>query len=253
MSRAEYMSRLAQLLADIPEDEREDALNYYNDYFDAGGEENEEQNILALGTPEELAKTIRLASNDTNVIDGEFTETGYSSGINDTKDVPDKYTQIVEGDKGVGDERTYKVFGRTYTRSALLLIIVLLVLAAPIIVPVVLGVLGGVFGVIFGILGAVIGLVVGLFGSGISVIVGSVFGIVVALLSLLSKPLGALTILGFSLLGLSVGGLMFAGCGALAGAIPSVCRWTVSASKAFISFMKGLLFGKEENEDEKID
>ncbi len=247
MSRVEYMSRLAELLADIPEDEREDALNYYNDYFDAGGAENEEENILALGTPEELAKTIRLASGDMNVIDGEFTETGYSDGITDTRDVPDKYTQIAEGDNGVGGDRTYTVFGRTFTRSTLLLIIVILVLAAPVIVPAVFGVLGSVFGLIFGAVGAVIGLVAGLFGTGISIVVGSVIGIVVAALSLFTKPFGAIMILGFSFLGLAVGNLMFAGCGALARAIPVVFRWAIRMAKALISFMKGLIFGKEEN------
>ena len=34
MNRVEYMKELEALLADIPADEREDAINYYNDYFD---------------------------------------------------------------------------------------------------------------------------------------------------------------------------------------------------------------------------
>ena len=34
MNRAEFMERLQELLEDIPQAEREDALQYYNDYLD---------------------------------------------------------------------------------------------------------------------------------------------------------------------------------------------------------------------------
>lgn len=34
MNRIEFMEELSGLLQDIPEEDRMDALNYYNDYFD---------------------------------------------------------------------------------------------------------------------------------------------------------------------------------------------------------------------------
>ena len=34
MNRAGFMDRLESLLADIPETERKEALQYYNDYFE---------------------------------------------------------------------------------------------------------------------------------------------------------------------------------------------------------------------------
>ena len=34
MNRLEFMSELEKLLSDISENEREEALNYYNDYLD---------------------------------------------------------------------------------------------------------------------------------------------------------------------------------------------------------------------------
>ena len=52
MSRTEFMNQLKNLLWDIPEYEREEALNYYEDYFDDAGAENEAQVIASLGSPE---------------------------------------------------------------------------------------------------------------------------------------------------------------------------------------------------------
>ena len=43
MNRVEYMTRLASMLQDIPVEERQEAMKYYNDYFDEAGEENEEK------------------------------------------------------------------------------------------------------------------------------------------------------------------------------------------------------------------
>ena len=242
MSREEYLCRLEELLADIPQKEREDALCYYNDYFDAGGVENEEENMASLGTPEELAKTIRLASDDTTVIDGEFTETGYSDGINDNYDMPDKYTQIAEYDGGVNSEKTYRVFGKKFSKSTIIVLIIILILLGPVI----FGILGGVIGAVFSILGGLIGVIAGLFGSGISILIGSVFGIGIAAISFITKPMGALTILGFSLLGLAVGGLMIAACTWLIGLIPPLFRWTIKIVKTLIGWIKGLILGKEE-------
>lgn len=77
MNRAEFMRRLAELLSDVPPTEREEAIQYYNDYFDDAGAENESGVIASLGTPEELARTIKAGLNDGGN-GGEFTESGFS-------------------------------------------------------------------------------------------------------------------------------------------------------------------------------
>ncbi len=43
MNRVEFMKQLERLLGDIPENDRLDAIAYYNDYFDEAGTENEAQ------------------------------------------------------------------------------------------------------------------------------------------------------------------------------------------------------------------
>lgn len=76
MDRAEFMRRLSDLLQDVPSAEREEAIQYYNDYIDDAGEGNEAEIIASLGTPEELAKSIKAGLADGGNA-GEFTESGF--------------------------------------------------------------------------------------------------------------------------------------------------------------------------------
>lgn len=50
--------QLAALLAAMPEAERRDALDYYEEYFDAAGPEKEAQTIQELGSPRNVAEKI---------------------------------------------------------------------------------------------------------------------------------------------------------------------------------------------------
>lgn len=58
MTRQEYMQQLAALLAAMPEAERRDALDYYEEYFDAAGPEKEAHTIQELGSPQNVAEKI---------------------------------------------------------------------------------------------------------------------------------------------------------------------------------------------------
>ena len=66
MNRSEFMFRPAQLLSDLSQAERSEALQYYQDYFDEAGPENEQQIIMELGSPEAVAASIKagLSSED---------------------------------------------------------------------------------------------------------------------------------------------------------------------------------------------
>lgn len=85
MNRAEFMRRLTELLGDVSPMERDEAIQYYNDYFDDAGAENENSVIASLGTPEELARTIKAGLNDSGNT-GEFTESGFSGYTQATRD-----------------------------------------------------------------------------------------------------------------------------------------------------------------------
>ena len=59
MKRDEFMAQIARLLADMPDNERMEAIRYYNDYLDDAGMENEEDAISTLGFPAQVAANIK--------------------------------------------------------------------------------------------------------------------------------------------------------------------------------------------------
>ncbi len=59
MNRVDFMNQLERLLQSIAPGERDEALQYYNDYFDDAGKENEQEVIEALGNPARVAENIK--------------------------------------------------------------------------------------------------------------------------------------------------------------------------------------------------
>ena len=99
MNRAEFMSRLTALLQDVPPAEREEAITYYNEYFDDAGEGNEAGVIAALGSPEELARSIKAGLADGGNA-GEFTESGFHSYEQRSKNQVMSTNQRADGQNG---------------------------------------------------------------------------------------------------------------------------------------------------------
>ena len=58
MTKYEYLAELERLLATLPEQERRDAMNYYEEYFVSAGPEKEAEAIRELGTPQQAAQKI---------------------------------------------------------------------------------------------------------------------------------------------------------------------------------------------------
>ena len=58
MMKQEFLQRLNRLLADVTQEEREEALRYYEEYFDEAGPEQEQAVLAELGSPEKVAATI---------------------------------------------------------------------------------------------------------------------------------------------------------------------------------------------------
>lgn len=81
MRRKEFMWQLETLLADISEEEKQEALSYYRSYFEDAGEENEERILRELESPEKVAATIKadLKMEQGNEA-GVYTEHGFEDG-----------------------------------------------------------------------------------------------------------------------------------------------------------------------------
>lgn len=149
MNRAQFMEQLKKLLSDISEDERKEALDYYESYFDEAGEENEAAVIRELGSPGKVAAIIKADLNESNENYGEYTENGYRD-TREQKDVkhPGSYSGDNEKDKKAQSraERGYREPKRSNAKMILLLI--LLVFLSPLLV----GGLGGALGILAAIL-----------------------------------------------------------------------------------------------------
>ena len=244
MNRAEFMRRLTELLGDVPPAERDEAIQYYNDYFDDAGAENESGVIASLGTPEELARTIKAGLNDGGN-GGEFTESGFSGytqtpknevvrageagtgGQTNNSYYQGAYYQRTEG-KGIygGREDTRKqnnpyeqnVTGSGHTAGTQQSqqspppkqgmsggMIVLIVIAAVLTSPVWLGLLGGLFGVIVGIFAAIFGIFIALLVVGVVLVVVSIALLITGIAMLVTVPLGGLCVIGTSLILFALG------------------------------------------------
>ena len=77
MSRREFIEELERLLADLPEEERKAAVQYYEDYFEDAGAEHEADVIRELGGPEKTAASIRADYYGTEFREEEYDNKAY--------------------------------------------------------------------------------------------------------------------------------------------------------------------------------
>lgn len=89
MTKNEFLNQLNQLLFDLPEEERMDAIWYYEDYLADAGPENEEQVLKELVSPERVAEKIHAGSRGKRTSEaGEYTEHGYEEPWTEEKKYP---------------------------------------------------------------------------------------------------------------------------------------------------------------------
>lgn len=174
MNRQEFMSRLEYLLRGIPEEERADALAYYNDYFEEAGAENEYQVIQELGSPEQVAQTILSNAQQESV-------------------------HRMRQDYSNPEEKKKKM---STPVKVLLIIVVILTF------PLWIGVVAGLFGGLVGLLGGLFGIIVGFGGSAIGLVAGGVACILVGITQIAVLPSAALATIGIGALLVSIGLLL---------------------------------------------
>ena len=213
MNRAEFMRRLTELLGDVPPQEREEAIQYYNDYFDDAGAENESGVIASLGTPEELAGAIKTGLSDGGN-GGEFTESGFSG-----------YTQIHKdeiarvGEQGADTRKQFNPYEQQDSGSAHTSggqqtqpkrgmsggMIVLVVIAAVLTSPLWIGALGGLFGVAVGAVATVFSVFLVFLIIGVVFVIVAVALIILGIVVMFSAPLAGISMIGTAFVMFAVG------------------------------------------------
>lgn len=115
MDRAQFMQQLTRLLSDISESERQEALDYYESYFDDAGEEHSAEVIRELGSPEKVASIIKADLRESNDSYAEYTERGYQdSRTREPGQMPDKYTAITPAGHRSREENGKSDKGNSY-------------------------------------------------------------------------------------------------------------------------------------------
>ena len=182
MNRKEFLDELAFLLQDIEDVERDEAIQYYQDYFDEAGIENEQQVINELGTPEKVAAIIKAG--DKGMSNSSFEQ---NQEIIKTKN---------------NDVKNESHFKGNQERNKLLLILIIIgivIFGIP--------VFSGLLGIVIGIVGGLFGVTLGSFCAGVGCLIGAVACFVKGIM-ILGELTGAALIIfsvGFGLIVLSFG------------------------------------------------
>lgn len=216
MNRMEFMQILRLNLSDLLENEREDAIQYYEDYLNDAGIENEQEAMEELGSPERLAETIKAGLNG----GGEYTENGYRQK---TQNTAEPVSDISVRKKNC-EQRDFSA-QRGNSASKTLLIIILCVVLSPIIVPLA----GGLLAAGAGILIALFAIWIAFTIVGIAFFFTGLIMLIVGVVKLFIIPAAGALLLGL--------GLLFAGSGLLlsilmfwlfAKLVPPFCRWVAA-------------------------
>lgn len=195
MNREEFLSQLERLLYDIPAQERKEALEYYNGYFDDAGEEKEAEVIQELGSPGKVAAIIKADLSESAEEYGEYTEQGYQDVRFDEKDML-KETDHAREENRYGQHTQKKRNGLTWG-----LVIVLVILTSPIWAGGGLGILGALAGLVVGIVGIIVAIGVG----GTALLVGGLIAVVLAFINLLSSPAVFMIVAGGGMVAVAIG------------------------------------------------
>lgn len=254
MNRTDFMNQLENLLQNISPAEREEAIQYYNDYFDDAGEENEQSVLEALGTPAKVAENIKRDLYGTGYVDDgfgkaipvdkaltEYRQNGaqqngaqqndayrndaWQNGDyrNDTawqSDTQQNATQSAEishyKEKGTGTK---------LPTGVIVLIVVLCILASPLI----LGVGSGLLGTLVGIVAGWFAMIVGFGAAAIALLVVMCVLAVVGVACMFSDVLVGVVMLGAGMICGGIGILFLMLTVAMAGIVtPAICRGIVS-------------------------
>lgn len=206
MNREEFMQALERELYDVPSEEKEAALQYYNDYFEDAGAENEQEVLESLGAPEKLAESIR-GGMDGKENEGEFTENGFSTG--ESKDFLTKISKTDQSawqeEAGQNDRQAQEMQKVPVKKERnvwkWIAIILICILVGPVCIPIVIAIISVVFALLL-VIGAIIA---ALAAVGVALFAGGITVALVGISELLKIPAGGAVLIGAGMVLMAVG------------------------------------------------
>lgn len=261
MNRLDFMKELERLLSDISESERQEALQYYNDYLNDAGVENEEEVIASLGSPEKVAATIKAGLSGGE--EGAFTENGYRDYEEEKKNtvavqkMPENQQESAgeqwngsaysrqsgqqNGNDSVNgrqdDRQNEKEHEQQHTRQAgkrkmssgmLILVIILCIFCSPFLFGLGAGVLVVAGGLLITIIAVIFSLLIGAGAVAFALLITGIVLLGVAIAKLFVSPLGGVSLLAAGMICVGIGLLFLALTVWIVGKlVPAVIRFIV--------------------------
>lgn len=193
MNRREFMKRLEELLSDVSYEERQEALSFYESYFEDAGVEKEPDIVAELESPEKVAITIKK-----DLFGENYNAEAYAA------------KQRAEEERKRAEEKQRELNNEAHKNKVLRNL--LIALAVIITFPIWIGVMGALFGILVGLLGCIFAFAVG--GAALvgAMLLAGVVLLVVAVVKTCTGFLGS----GFILIAVSLVLLVFGLLGLLA-------------------------------------
>ena len=223
MNRTDFMNQLESLLQSISSTEREEAMQYYNDYFDDAGAENEQEVIEALGNPARVAENIKrdLLGNGDNGTCGRRAKAS------------DRALAEYQGENGSWGKGNTVVTSTSRGKAEMpvwlvVLIVILLVCASPAL----LGIVAGLAGVLIGLIAGWFSMILGVGSAALVLFVMLFVLIVVGCMCIAWDPLVGVALMGGGLICGGLGILFMMLTVAMGGiATPAICKWVAGLFK----------------------
>lgn len=254
MTKNEFIQKLGYLLKDIPEEERREAMEFYENYLEEAGPLEEEKVIMELGSPEEVADSIMKALEYGGKDTGYFAEDGYHESYREKTNLP-VFSRLVSGEEAQekksagsqenrrqengqqknGQQEKYRS-SSTWQKSNntnrekkskktpldILLLVVLILFAVPIGLPVLLT----VFSLLLAVIITVVSIWITFLAVSVSLLAGGILLAIVGIVQLAAAPVLGLSLTGGGFILLGVGLLFSIATIWMAGkALPAIFRW----------------------------
>lgn len=209
MNKEEFLKSLEELLADISPAEKDEAMQYYREYFDDAGAENEADVIRELGSPEGVAHTIKeeIAGKELMVTETPKTKAEEKNEEYQRKEDKSQQTYGQQSTYQSADANDMKEKKQMEPAMIALIIVLVCLVGIPVGIPV----LGTVGGLILGLFGALFGILCACIFGGIGLIIAAVAVLVAAIVVLFSAPLVSVLLIGIALILGSIGVLWLFG------------------------------------------
>lgn len=205
MTKFEFLGNLSRLIEDLPKEDREQAMEYYEDYFADAGPEREQDVIKEFVSPAFLAEQLHEASSQRSELSQESTSSSMRNpifqqlsedeekkeeealalkkktkvdikSINATTSKIDKKQNNAAKQSSTAEDKAYTA--SLYSGPKKAMIILLLIVTCPITLT--------MLGIIVGLFLLALGIIIGLVALGIVTIIISIATLLLSILSLLA-------------------------------------------------------------------